>query len=108
MLHRIEVSERRRFGRRACRAHGWIHVKHHSRIACVVTDVSEGGALLTHDPGMRLPSRFALEFDGLDARIDCEVRHGGDGTTGVEFVNRNWQSDAPPPPAIAELLDWLK
>lgn len=91
--------DRRRFGRRSVRVHGWAHPSRHVRIPCVMTDFSRGGATLTLPEGTHLPSRFQLSFEGVAAPIDCEVRHGTDGVVGVEFASSR--------PQQAEALDQL-
>ncbi len=100
------ASERRRFGRRSCRVHGWAHPNRHTRAPCIMTDYSLGGATLTLPEGTVLPSRFRLTFDGLQNPIDCELRHDGEnaGFVGVEFVcNRPEQTRA-----VEDMLARLK
>ncbi|MBL8567227.1 MAG: PilZ domain-containing protein [Hyphomicrobiaceae bacterium] len=98
----VSPSERRRFGRRSCRVHGWVHPNRHTRAPCVMTDYSRGGARLTLSEGTQLPSRFQLTFDGMTRAVDCELRHDGEsnGIVGVEFVANRAEQIA----AIDELL----
>lgn len=80
------AHDRRRFGRRSVRVHGWAHPSRHVRIPCVMTEFSRGGATITLPEGTHLPGRFQLSFDALDEPLDCEIRHGHDGVFGVEFL----------------------
>mgnify|MGYP001170215309 FL=1 len=70
-----------------------------------MADYSLGGARLEHGLTHRIPARFTLVFDGLEAEIACEVRHESEGEAGVEFVNRSRSRDPGPPPAVTALLD---
>ena len=98
-----DAAERRRFGRRSCRVHGWIRANRRARIPCVMTDVSAGGARLAVSEAVRLPHRFLLSFDGLDWLIPCEVRHDAPGIFGVEFSSRRRGQEV----GIDKLLTWL-
>lgn len=73
-----------------------------------MADYSQCGARLEHGLAHRIPTRFSLVFDGLEAVIACEVRHDGEGTAGVEFVNRSRARDPGPAPAVTALLAWLE
>jgi hypothetical protein len=78
--------ERRQFGRRQTSCHGWVKVKGRPAIACVVRNISEGGALLEFQNAEMLPYRFriVIESEGVDS--DCETRHQTGNRMGVQFV----------------------
>lgn len=78
--------ERRQFGRRETTLHGWIAVEGRPRIACVVKNVSEGGALLELPVPRGLPFHFNLVIDCKGFQALCEVRHQSETRMGVQFV----------------------
>ncbi len=98
----VSTNERRRFGRRSCRVHGWVHPNRHTRVSCIMTNYSRGGASLTLSEAAPLTHRFQLTFDGMTHAVDCELRHDGEnnGVVGVEFVANRPEQVA----AIDELL----
>lgn len=99
--------ERRRFGRRSCRVHGWIRTARRKRVPCIMTDYSQGGARLDIiDTGV-VPRCFTLSFDGLGTDIYCEVRHEGSDAIGVEFARRRGQKPEDATAAVDALLKWL-
>jgi hypothetical protein len=106
MSSRPERDERRRFGRRRCRVHGWVHLNLSTRIPCVMTDYSVGGARLQFSQSMALPHRFYICFDGFLGAIRCEVRHTVVSEVGVEFCQA--RSTGPVKSRqVSELLEWL-
>lgn len=78
--------ERRQFGRRKTCLHAWISIEGRPRIACLVRNVSEGGALLECEVPKGLPFRFRLIIDCKGFEAWCEQRHGGETWIGVQFV----------------------
>jgi hypothetical protein len=96
--------ERRQFGRRKTSLHGWIVPDGRPRIACVVRNVSEGGALLEFEVPRGLPYWFTLiiESKGFEAR--CEVRHQSERWMGVQF-GRIAKIEEPIAQWSAELID---
>ena len=80
------LAERRQFGRRWCRVHGWICVDGGPRVACRVTNFSEGGALLEIDHAFAMPDRFRLIIDAVGFDVLSEIRHRRGGVVGVSFV----------------------
>ncbi len=60
--------ERRQFGRRQVVLHGWVRVSGRSRLPCVITDLSVGGARLEMEVPSGLPFDFILviEAEGID------------------------------------------
>ncbi|NJM55038.1 MAG: PilZ domain-containing protein [Verrucomicrobiae bacterium] len=79
-------NERRQFGRRHTCLHGWVLREGLPRLACVVRNVSEGGALLEFEVPPNMPYWFMLRIDckGFEAR--CETRRQGLTWMGVQFV----------------------
>ena len=78
--------ERRQFGRRKTNTRAWIYPENGGRIACIVRNISEGGALLEIEPGVELPGAFEIRIESEDLRADCEVRHRTAKGAGVYFV----------------------
>ncbi len=78
--------ERRQFGRRESSLHGWIVAEGRPRIACVVRNVSDGGALLELPVPKGLPFHFSLVIDCKGFQALCEVRHQSDQRMGIQFV----------------------
>lgn len=78
--------ERRQFGRRKTNIHGWIVPDGRPKLACIVRNVSEGGALLEFDVPTNMPYWFTLviESKGFEAR--CEIRHQNERWVGVRFA----------------------
>ncbi len=79
--------EKRQFGRRQTCLHAWVLRDGYPRLACVVRNVSEGGALLEFPVPGAMPYWFTLSIDckGFEAR--CEIRHQGVEWMGVRFVS---------------------
>ena len=80
-------TERRQFGRRSTLLHGWLLVEGRPRIACIIRNVSEGGALVECPVPKVLPFRFQLVIDCKDFEATCEVRHKSETWMGVQFIN---------------------
>lgn len=78
--------ERREFGRRNTCLHGWLAIEGRPKIACLVRNVSEGGALLECEVPKALPYRFHLIIDCKGFQAWCETRHQTDTWVGVRFV----------------------
>lgn len=100
-------DERRRFGRRHSRVHGWVTLNRRSRIPCVMTDYSEGGARLALAEAAILPPRFLISFDGFAGAIYCELRHASMDQAGVAF-SQNQRLRTGNLRRSAELLIWLE
>jgi len=79
--------ERRQFGRRHTCLHGWVVREGLPRLACVVRNVSEGGALLEFDVPANMPYWFMLKIDCKGFEAQCETRRQGLTWMGVQFVN---------------------
>ena len=78
-------TEARQFGRRRALIHAFIVTEKGHRIACIVRNISAGGALLEVEEPKQIPNRFKLlvEVDGFDA--DCDIRHRVAHGVGVYF-----------------------
>ncbi len=81
-----QAIEKRQFGRRQSGCHGWVKVRGRPAIACVVQNISQGGALLEFQAAEMLPYRFRLVIDSEGIDSDCETRHQNGNRIGVEFV----------------------
>lgn len=77
--------EKRQFGRRRTSAHGWVRVPGRPPIACIVRNVSDGGALVELEDARSLPYQFRLVVPSLGIDRDCEPRHLRANQLGVEF-----------------------
>jgi hypothetical protein len=79
-------AERRAFGRRTACLHGWVVVDGRPRLACLVRNVAEGGALLEFAAPKSMPFRFRLVIECKGFEALCETRHHQDQWMGVRFV----------------------
>lgn len=93
MLKRNDFAEKRQFGRRPANIRAWIRVSGRPPVPCVLSNVSEGGALLNLDRDFWLPYSFRLTSE--DKTIDriVEVRHQQPRRIGVEFVAKAVSED---------------
>lgn len=80
------MRERRQFGRRTTALHAWIKIPGRPQIACVVRNLSVGGALVEFDVPEWLPYRFRLHVEATGFETNCETRHVGERAVGVMFV----------------------
>ena len=78
--------DRRQFGRRKTCLHGWIILEGRPRLACLVRNVSEGGALLEFEVPKIMPYRFGIKIESKGFEALCETRHKSDTWIGVQFV----------------------
>lgn len=81
-----KVPERRQFGRRESSNHGWICIDGRPKLPCVISNISEGGALLVLEVPTWLPFHFRLRSDMPRLDVECEVRHQRPSSIGVRFV----------------------
>lgn len=79
--------DKRQFGRRQTYLHGWVKIPGRPSLACIIRNMSEGGALLVFDQATRLPFSFVLSIDGSSQTYGCEVRHNFGERVGVGFVS---------------------
>jgi hypothetical protein len=86
MNNLLRTNERREFGRRNTCLHGWVAVEGRPKFACVVRNVSEGGALLECAAPKLMPFRFMLQIDCKGFEAWCEIRHHAEQWIGVRFV----------------------
>ena len=82
----MSVVERRQFGRRNTCLHGWLIIEGRPRIACLVRNVSDGGALLECAVPKSIPFRFSLLIECKGFEAWCEARHHTEQWLGVRFV----------------------
>lgn len=77
--------ERRNFGRRQTVWHAWIAAPGRARFACLVRNISAGGALIECDVPEWLPYEFHLIVEAHGIDIECDLRHRGKFGIGVQF-----------------------
>ncbi len=77
--------ERRQFGRREANVNASARLSTGSIAACIIREISEGGALLEFPVSFGQPSRLRLTWEG-NHEVLCEVRHVRDRMIGVQFV----------------------
>ena len=87
MSQHSTFSEKRQFGRRPTFQHGWVKIPGRPPLACVLRNMSDGGALLIFDTPQCLPFGFLLDIEGKQQTYGCEVRHHYGVKVGVEFVD---------------------
>lgn len=90
-------EDRRQFGRLRVRYHGWVQVPGRPRIACVVQNLSVGGALLEIQEGAFVPECFTLTIGAINFTAVCDVRHKDGRYLGAEFRALAKRADASPP-----------
>jgi PilZ domain len=93
MTSPVGFVERRQFGRRNTAMHGWIVLPGRPKLACLVRNVSEGGALLECAAPKWMPFSFTLEIDCKGFTAECEVRHQKETWIGVRFERITAQSE---------------
>ena len=81
------IPDRREFGRRNSLLHGWLVIEGRPRIACLVRNVSEGGALLECPVPPEMPFHFELHIECKGFVATCEARHQSSTWIGVHFVD---------------------
>jgi hypothetical protein len=86
MLKRTDFSEKRQFGRRAANLHAWIRVGGRPPQPCTLSNISDGGALITLIGEAWIPYSFRLTSDDKTVDWVCEIRHQSGPRVGVEFV----------------------
>jgi hypothetical protein len=80
------MEERRKSVRRRTLKGGRIGFNRASSVACVIRDISPGGAKLSLPSAYRIPSEFVLTFDdGSSARF-CLERWQSPTALGVQFL----------------------
>ena len=85
--------EKRKFGRRRMTCHAWITINRRWRMACVVVNLSERGALLRFLGPLPSANRFRLKIEDPRLVADCDVRHRTKDAVGVFFAEVD-RSDA--------------
>lgn len=88
MLKRTDFAEKRQFGRRQTAIRGWVKVAGRPPVACIVRDVSEGGALIELESDTWLPFSFRLTTEDRQIDRTCEIRHQRANRIGVEFSTK--------------------
>jgi hypothetical protein len=82
----LEALDRRGYPRFDAWKNGFVEVKSRTRIACLIENVSENGALLRFASAIALPKRFLLLVPEDDLTICCEhIRLDGN-AVGVRFI----------------------
>lgn len=81
-----QPMERRTFGRRTTLVAAEAVLSDGSRVACTITNVSEGGAALTLRNIADLPDEFELLVASEDMIVPCSVVHRTEGRVGVRYT----------------------
>jgi hypothetical protein len=79
------LNERRRFGRRATTIHAFIDVSGRPGVACVIRNLSEGGALIELFQTTELPPAVGLRLPNTKIMIDCEIVRSTGNKLGIKF-----------------------
>lgn len=79
-------TDSRQFGRRTVYKPAVILDRAGGRLACIVVDLSEGGAALRLCETARPPAVFALLIEADDVIVACEIAHQTGSTMGVRFI----------------------
>lgn len=98
--------QRRQFGRREMSRAAHAMLPGGSAIACTVTNLSNGGALVEFAGGAVPTRSFRLSIEGAPYTMVCEIRHQGPSSVGVRFLNHTegerLMAHLYPGPAISE------
>jgi hypothetical protein len=90
----LEALDRRGYPRFDAWKSGFVEVKTKTRIACLIENVSENGALLRFASATAMPKRFLLIVPDDDLTICCELVRTDGNSVGVKFVARRAQANA--------------
>ena len=104
MINNRTGAERRQFGRRWSHVHGWICIEGRPRLACIIRNFSEAGALLEFDNPSIVLRRFRLEIDATGFSTACEVRHHSARQAGVRFLAEDLGNEPQMIASIDELM----
>ncbi|MFM9937913.1 MAG: PilZ domain-containing protein [Hyphomicrobiaceae bacterium] len=85
-LNHPQPTDRRDFGRRDTFKRAMIVGQAGERVACVVVNLSRGGALLQVDATLVTLELFDLLMEEDDILISCRVAHRARGKMGVQFL----------------------
>jgi len=106
MLKRTDYAEKRRFGRRQTYIRAWIKISGRPSVACIVRDLSEGGALIECEEETWLPYSFRVIAEDKSIDRVCEIRHQNGNRTGVEFMAQAEAYDMGSTYAIDDIAAW--
>lgn len=86
MMQRSESAEKRHFGRRPSNQRASIRIQGQEILPCLLSNVSDGGALIYLDQELLMPNSFRLtsEDHALDQIV--EVRYQIARLVGVQFI----------------------
>jgi hypothetical protein len=107
MVHSTTVADRRRFGRKPCRAKAMIKAARLEPVPCVVLDYSDGGARIELDTAVKLPAQFDLCFDDINLVVPCNLRHAFGRSVGIEFADQPGRRSLSSALGTEKLLAWL-
>lgn len=77
--------DKRQFGRRRTVIHAVVVLPKGGQLACIVRNISQGGALLEVEKPQHMPVHFRLIVAEDKFVADCEIRHRSDYAVGVFF-----------------------
>ena len=78
-------QERRRFGRRTVVKPAFVMGKPDGDVACIVVDISAGGALVLAQGDFNVGDRVTLSLASI-GKLQAEVRHRDGDKTGLRFI----------------------
>lgn len=102
-------TERRQFGRRQSRLHGWICAEGRESVPCLIMNLSPRGAFLACEPPSWLPFHFRLDIPFCKSTELCEIRHVRPDGVGVTFHEdeRRAEPAETAPLLIEEAESWI-
>lgn len=89
MNRETDSAERRAFGRRHSRIHGYFLVPGRPPSPCIVRNYSEAGAMIELTELITPPFLVKLRLGRPEDDIECEVRHVRGQHIGLRFVSRD-------------------
>ncbi|MDZ4840990.1 MAG: PilZ domain-containing protein [Hyphomicrobium aestuarii] len=107
MSHPPSTADRRRFGRKPCRAKAMIKAARLEPVPCIVLDYSDGGARIEMDTSVKLPAQFDLCFDDINLVVPCNLRHAFGRSVGIEFAEQPGRRSLSSAFGTEKLLAWL-
>ena len=90
----LETLDRRGYPRFEAWKSGFVEVKSKTRIACLIENVSENGALLRFASATAMPRRFLLIVPDDDLTFRCELVRTDGNSVGVKFLASRAEASA--------------
>jgi hypothetical protein len=84
-----DADDQRKYGRRAVAMRATVEILGRSHLACIIRNLSEGGALFELIEKAELPRNFGLRLYNSNATIECELTHRTGKACGVAFKSQD-------------------